>query len=895
MSEIGKIQPTEITNEMQRSYLDYAMSVIVARALPDVRDGLKPVHRRILYTMHQMGLRPGGSFTKSAKVVGETMGKYHPHGNDPIYDALVRLAQEFSMRYPLVHGQGNFGSVDGDPPAAMRYTEVKLAKIAVELLVDIESETVPMIDTYDASHKEPAYLPGKLPNLLLMGSEGIAVGMATKIPPHNLREVTQTIAITIKKGMLSAGKSDETSTTAASNKKTNDELAKTVDFTLEQIKLEASGEKPRQTSNLIGEEEIPIPQFSFTSEVGVEDLMKALPGPDFPTGGAIYDAKSLSEVYATGRGRIVVRGIAKVEDTEKKPKIVITEIPYQVNKSLLVAKIAQLYREKKINGIADIRDESDRAGMSIVIELKRDGNPKAILNNLYKHTQLQTSFPANFVALVDGIPRTLNLKQILVEYIQHRQGVIVARTIFELRAARRRAHILEGLKIALDNLDAVIETIRRAKDADDARVQLMKKFYLSEIQATAILDMQLRRLAQLERTKIEDEYKAIGLKIIELEGLLKYPQRILDVISQETENLAKEYGDERKTKIYQAKLGEFKQEDLVAKEETLITLTRGGYIKRVPLNLYRQQARGGKGITGMATRGEDEITHLAFATTHDQLLVFTDTGRVLSVPVWEIPEGSRISKGQAIINFAQLDKGEQVATILPLIKNQHSSHLFMATEKGIVKKTPVSDYQNIRGKGIIAIKLDKGDKLIWVKPTSGDNEILLISKLGKAIRFSEKGVRPLGRATMGVMGMKLAKDDEIIGMEVIEKKGTSKREFDDILVVTEKGMGKRTPIDLFPLQKRAGQGVKSVVISPKSGNVQTAILINEETAQVILNSRMGQVVKLPIKDIPRLSRATQGVILMRFGKTSDLIAAVTTVPKEEAGEDAPVPTPEPVH
>lgn len=866
-SNIGKIQQVEITEELQKSYLDYAMSVIVARALPDVRDGLKPVHRRILFTMHQMGLRPGGPFTKSVKVVGEVMGKYHPHGDMPVYDALVRMAQDFSMRYPVIFPQGNFGSVDGDPPAAMRYTEVKLAPIALELLSDIESETVKMSDNFDATLKEPEVLPARLPNLLLMGADGIAVGMATKIPPHNLREVAQAVIATIKKGKLEA---------IGANGK--------VEFTIEQIKLETGGAQ-KEKKPPITDGEISKLELNFTSDVTIEELVTHVPGPDFPTGGAIYDAKSLVEVYGSGRGKITVRGIAKIEEAKGgRQKIVITEIPYQVNKAQLVMRIAQLARDKKIAGIADLRDESDRTGMSVVIELRRDANAKSVLNNLYKHTSLQTSFPANFVALVDGVPRTLALKQILVEYVGHRQRVIVARTIFDLRAARKRAHILEGLKIALDNLDAVIETIRRAQDADDAREKLMTRFKLSEIQATAILDMQLRRLARLEREKIEAEYKEILGKVAELEAILKSPEKILEIITEEIKKLVGEYGDERRTKIFQAKLGEFREEDLVAKEDCLITLSRGGYVKRVPLATYRQQGRGGKGIMGMTTKGEDEIVHIAFASTHDQLLVFTNRGRVLSTPVWEIPETSRVARGQAIVNFVGLERDEQVKTILALNKEKSREYLFMATQRGVVKKTPVGDFANIRNKGIIAIKLEKTDQLIWVHPTRGQDDILLVTKLGKAIKFSEKNVRPLGRATMGVRGIRLGKEDDLIGMEVIEsdKKPESKKEFWDLLVVTEKGLGKRTPVRLFPRQGRGGAGVKVCTVTSRTGEIKIAMLVTADIAQIVITSRAGQVIKLPVKNIPQLSRVAQGVILMRFGKANDSVAAVTTIPKEQA-------------
>lgn len=859
--DIGKIQPVEITEELQKSYLDYAMSVIVSRALPDVRDGLKPVHRRILYAMYRVGLRPGGGFSKSAKVVGEVLGKYHPHGDMPVYDALVRLAQDFSMRYPLVDGQGNFGSVDGDPPAAMRYTEVRLSHISLEILSDLDSDTVEWLDNFDATLKEPVYLPAKLPNLLLMGADGIAVGMATKIPPHNLREVVKAALATIARGTLTPVENGE------------EPLAT---FTLKKIELAV---KENQESD------IPIPKLQFASEITTEELVEHIPGPDFPTGGAIYDAHSLIELYGSGRGKIIVRGIAKIEEGQGgKSRIVVTEIPYQVNKAQLVARIAQLARDKKIQGISDIRDESDRTGMSVVIELRRDAKPKAVLNNLYKHTTLQTSFPANFVALVDGVPHTLGLKRILTEYIDHRQRIIVRRTVFELREARRRAHILEGLKIALDNLDAVIDTIKKAANADEAKQKLMSRFALTEVQATAILDMQLRRLARLEREKIEQEWRELQELIKKLEGILTTPQKTLDVLTNELEELVKVYGDIRRTKIYQTKLGEFSQEDLVAKEETLITLTAGGYIKRVPFSTYRQQARGGKGVMGTAVKREDEIVYFTSASTHDLLLVFTDRGRVYATPVWEIPEGSRLSRGQAIINLVNLEAEEAIQTILPLAKMGDTKFLFMATKGGEVKKTGILKFANIRGRGIVAIKLDKNDRLAWVKPTTGEDEILLVTQKGKAIRFKEAHIRPTGRATMGVRGVRLGKDDSVIGMEVIYKRKDvdgRKKPFTDILVVTERGLGKRTPVKLFPLQGRGGVGVKIANINNKTGNIITALFAVEDIKQIIITSKAGQVIKLPIRNVPQLGRATQGVILMRFTKAEDGVAAVATVDEGE--------------
>ena len=871
MSDIGKVQPTEITSELSQSYLDYAMSVIVARALPDVRDGLKPVHRRILYAMHLLGLHSSSSFSKSAKIVGEVLGKYHPHGDVPVYDALVRLAQDFSMRYPLVRGQGNFGSVDGDPPAAMRYTEVKLAQISDFMLTDIEKETVEFMDNFDATLKEPIYLPALLPNLLLMGSEGIAVGMATKIPPHNLGEVVDAVIATIKKGkVISEAKEQE----------------KKTDFVIKKINLVASGEEKGLT-----EKEINPSAISFDSEISIEELTRLIPGPDFPTAGAIYDANSLTEVYATGRGKVSVRGIAEIKEGKKgKSQIVITEIPYQVNKAEMVARIAELVKEKKIVGISDLRDESDKEGMTVVVELKRDAKPKAVLNNIYKHTKLQSTFPANFVALVDGTPHTLGLKQILVEYIKHRQRVITRRTIYELTEAKRRAHILEGLKIALDNLDAVIKTIRASRTQDDAKNNLVRKFGLTEIQATAILDMQLRRLAALEREKIEKEYQEMKKLIDSLTLILKNPGRVLDIIVKEITELKAKYGDPRRTKIYKAAVGEFSEEDLVAKEETLITVTKTGYIKRVPRGTYKAQRRGGKGVVGMTTKEEDEISHFLTASTHDMILFFTDKGRVFGTKAWEIPETSRQAKGQALVNLLNLEQGEEIRSILPLEKNGSGKNLILATLSGLVKKTPISQYENLRVSGLIAIRLRGVDKLVSAHLTSGNDHILILSKKGKAIRFPEVNARPMGRATSGVTGMKLEPGDEVISMEVFAGKPPKKKDkriklFRDILTISQKGIGKRTGVHLFPIQRRSGKGVKAAIVNDRTGNLAAAIMLTQKIEQVVITSRGGQVIKLPVKNIPQLGRATQGVILMRFASKTDSVAAVACLEKESVEEE----------
>ena len=868
--EIGKVKPVEITEELSKSYLDYAMSVIVSRALPDVRDGLKPVHRRILYAIHMMGLTPGKPFTKSAKVVGEVLGKYHPHGDTPVYDALVRLAQGFNIRYPLIEGQGNFGSVDGDPPAAMRYTEARMSKIATNMLTDIEKDTVNFVDNFDATLKEPVYLPAVLPNLLLMGSEGIAVGMATKIPPHNLSEVVDAIRETIKKGKIIAKLSD---------------TKKQADFVIKKIDLAAEKKKADEQNGIVKPAEV-----GFESDITVDELVKIIPGPDFPTGAAIYEASAMNEIYATGRGKITVRGISEIQQGERgRQQIVITEIPYQVNKAKLVIKIADLVKNKKIKGIATLRDESDKDGMRIVVELKRDAKPKAVLNNIYKHTRLQTTFPANFVTLVGGTPHTVNLKLILVEYVKHRQKVITRRTIFELTSAKRRAHILEGLKIALDNLDAVIKTIRGSRTQADAKVNLIKKFKLSELQAEAILDMQLRRLAALERKKIQAEYKLLKTLIDRLTSILKDPKKVLKIIVKELKELKQDFGDARRTKIYKAKIGEFSEQDLVAKEDALITVTKTGYIKRVPRGTYRSQRRGGKGVVGMTTKEEDEIEHIIASTTHDQLLFFTDRGKVYGTKTWEIPETTRQAKGQALVNILDLEQDEKVLSILPLNPEGKGKNLIISTALGMIKKTRIIQFANLRTSGLIAIRLKNNDSLVSVHETKGDDHILIITKNGKSIRFPEANVRAMGRATKGVRGIKLDKSDRAIGMNVFPKKlrkpsDKRKKVFRDMLTLSKNGLGKRTSVHLFPAQRRAGKGVKAAQVNSKTGELACAIMVTEKVELIVITSKMGQVIKLPLKNIPKMGRATQGVILMRFAKKRDHLAAVTTLGKNDGNK-----------
>lgn len=819
MADIGKLHQTGISEEMKRAYLDYAMSVIVSRALPDVRDGLKPVHRRILFAMDELNLSHSAKYSKSAKIVGEVMGKFHPHGDTAIYDALVRLAQDFSMRYPLIDGQGNFGSMDGDPPAAMRYTEARMAAITGEMLLDIDKETVDFTGNFDDTIQEPVYLPAKLPNLLLMGSEGIAVGMATKIPPHNLGEVIDA-----------------------------------VNFMIDKTKVN-------------------LDPFTVTSDVTVDELLEFIKGPDFPTAGSIYDIAEIKNVYTTGRGRILIRGKADIEEIgQGKSAIIITELPYQVNKALLVARIAELVREKKIEGISDLRDESDRHGIRVVVELKRDSSPKRVLNNLFKYTSLQTTFSANVVALVDNTPQTLNLKSILEEYIKHRYLIIKKRSEFELKQAKARLHILEGLKIAVDNLDAVIKTIRESKTQDDAKENLMKKFKLSELQAVAILDLQLRRLAALERQKIEDEYQMVKETIAYLEDLLAHPEKILKIVKDESSYLKEKYADERRTKVYKGKVGEFSEEDLIPNEPTVITLTTTGYIKRQSLTSFRTQQRGGKGVKGMTTKDEDGIMNIRSTMTHDNILFFTNKGKVYQTKAYEIDESSRTSKGTAVVNLINIEAGEKVESFITYNKDDEFKHVFLATRNGTVKKTAKSEFENIRKSGIVAIKLDKGDELAWSNPTTGADDILVYTRNGKCIRFDEKSIRPLGRATRGVRGIKLSGDDLVVGMDVVKKDDNP-----ELLTIMENGYGKKTLVKEFNAQSRGGMGVKIAEVTTKTGKVASSQVIPPNAKEVIITSIKGQVVKLEIDSIPKLSRATQGVILMRFSKQDDRIAAITCV------------------
>lgn len=827
-------QRTEISTEMKRAYLNYAMSVIVSRALPDVRDGLKPVHRRILYAMYRLGLTFNAKLSKSAKVVGDVLGKYHPHGDAPVYDSLVRMAQHFSMRYPLVKGQGNFGSIDGDPPAAMRYTEVKLEKIADEMTQDIDKETVGWIDNFDASLKEPLYLPAKLPNLLLMGAEGIAVGMATKIPPHNLSELIDALCVMIDKAKRIGGKEK-------SDKQTTDEFKNAIFY-----------------------------------DVSLDQLLEHVKGPDFPTAGLIYGFEEIRETYATGRGKILIRAKLESEDLGKgKTAIIVTELPYQVNKATLIEKIANLVRDKKIVGISDLRDESDRDGIRIYIELKRDAVYKKVVNNLYKHTELQTSFPANMVVLVDGTPQTLSLKSILEHYLNHRIDIVVKRSEFELKQAKARAHILEGLLIALDHIDAVIEVIKKSKNEPEARENLVKKFKLSEIQAQAILDMQLKRLTGLERDKIEDELKMLKETIEYLEALLKDVFKILKVIKQELRELKEKFGDERRTKIFKYRPGEFSDEELIENREVIVILTKEGYIKHVPRETFKVQHRGGKGVTGFEIGQEDNVYHITTAMTHDSILFFTNKGKVYQTRVWEIPAGTRVSKGKAIINVINISSDEKITSILTYDNKKASEKLFilMCTKLGTVKKTPLSQFTNIRGSGIISIKLEPSDELMWVKITDGKQLVVIATHRGKAIVFKEGNVSSTGRNSIGVRGIRLGAGDIVCSMDVFHESEREKK----LMVLTENGIGKKTKVLLFRLQKRGGQGVKIAGIDARTGNICFSSIIADEEKTLVITSTKGQVVKIPIKSIPTLSRVAKGVILMRFSNKADKIASATFI------------------
>lgn len=809
-----KISQTSLTVEMETSYLDYAMSVIVSRALPDVRDGLKPVHRKILYAMWTMGLRANAKFRKSATVVGEVLGKYHPHGDVAVYDALVRMAQDFAMRYPLIKGQGNFGSIDGDNAAAMRYSEAKLSPISEESLFDLEKETVNFVPNYDGTLKEPIVLPSKTPNLLLNGSMGIAVGMATAIPPHNLREVV-------------------------------DGLIYLVDH----------------------------------PQADLDDLMEFIKGPDFPTGGIIYDLNEIKAAYATGKGSIVMRAVTEIiEEKNGQFQIIVNEIPYQVNKATLLEKIAELVKDKKVEGIKDLRDESGKEGIRIVIELKKEAFPKKVLNNLFKHTQLQETFHVNFLALVDGLqPKILTLKIALEEFLKHRQGVIRRRTTFDLEKAKERAHILEGLVMALEDIDRIIATIKKSKDRDDAKINLISKFKLSERQAIAILEMKLQQLASLERIKIEEELKEKKKLIKELSEILKEPKKILTIIKEELKAVKEKYGDERKTKIIKSAINKISTEDLIPNEATIIMITRDGYIKRLAPNLFHTQGRGGKGVIGLTTKEEDLVEHFLSTMTHADMLFFTSKGRVFELKAYEIPPASRTAKGQALVNFLQLAPEELVTAILTSSDLGDFKFLMMVTKNGLIKKVSLELFQNIRRSGIIAIKLKNDDILHWIKPTTGRDDVILISANGQAIRTKEKNIRAMGRAAVGVRGIRLKKGDGVVGMDIINDGKISASE--QLLVVMENGFGKRSSLGYYKVQGRGGTGIKTAKVSKKTGQIVSAFLVNKklENEDLIIISEKGQVIRLPLKSVNVLGRATQGVRLMRFKEAGGKVASVTFI------------------
>ncbi len=811
-SNRGKIEDIKIVQEMQDSYLDYAMSVIVQRALPDVRDGLKPVHRRILYAMHDVGLKPQAKFKKSATVVGEVLGKYHPHGDTAVYESLVRMAQDFSMRYPLVHGQGNFGSMDGDSAAAMRYTECKLKHISEELLADIDKNTVDFVDNYDKSRKEPSVLPAKVPQLLLNGAMGIAVGMATNIPPHNLTEI------------LNA------------------------------------------TSYLID-----------NPEATVEDLMEFVKGPDFPTGGFIFGQKDIHQAYSTGKGRIDMRAKVDILENQKgRFQIIVSEMIYQVNKSALIEKIADLVKEKKIEGIRDLRDESDRDGVRVVIDLKNDAYPKKVLNKLYQLTDLQKTFHMNMLALVDGIqPRVLTLKMVLEYFVKYREDVVRRRTQFELDRAKERAHILEGLDKALDHIDAIIKTIKKAPTKEEAHKDLMKDFKLSDRQADAILEMKLQTLAGLERKKIKDELEEKRILIKNLEAILKSRAKIMGIIKDEMNEVKEKYGDERKTKVYKNAIGEFTQEDLIPSEDVIVTITREGYIKRMSPEIYHVQHRGGKGVIGATMKEEDVVDHFFTTNTHNDLLFFTNMGRVFQTKAHEIPPSTRTAKGQAIVNFLQLAPEEDVTAVISFKEKENIKFLVMATKNGIIKKTEIEEFSNVRRSGLISIKLKKNDELRWVKASSGSDEVMVIASNGQAIRFKEKDIRSMGRNASGVMAMRLKSSADVVSMDIIPS-GNKGNKF--ILTLTENGYGKISDLKFYKTQRRSGSGIKTAVINNKTGKLVGARTIKEETMakDLIVVSRKGQIIRTPLSSIAKSGRATQGVRTMRLD-AADKVSSVTIV------------------
>jgi DNA gyrase subunit A len=804
--------PIYIEDEMRNSYIDYSMSVIVSRALPDVRDGLKPVHRRVLVAMRELNLLHDRPFRKSAKITGDVTGNYHPHGTVAVYETMVRMAQTFSMRYPLVDGQGNFGSVDGDAPAAERYTEARLTEFAEEMLRDIERDTVNMRPNYDESREEPVVLPAAVPNLLVNGSSGIAVGMATNVPPHNLREIVDAIHHVID-----------------------------------------------------------------NPGCEVDELLSLVTGPDFPTGGIIYGRQGITDCYRTGRGHITVRSKTEVEEIRKdRQAIIVTEIPYMVSKAALLEKIADLVKDGPLDGISDLRDESDREGMRIVIELKRDAQPKVVLNQLFKHTQMQTTFGANMLALVGNRPLTLTLKEMIQHYIGHRQEVVVRRTKFDLAEAEKRAHILEGLKIALDHIDEIVKLIRAAADTESARTGLMSRFGLSEIQASAILEMRLSRLTGLERKKVEDEYLEVIQLIESLKAILASPAKVLQIIKEELVQVRERFGDDRRTEIV-AGSGEFEAEDLIAEEDMVITISHAGYIKRLPVTTYRSQRRGGRGVTGAGTREEDFIEHLFIASTHSYILVFTDRGRVYWLKVHEVPQGGRTAKGKAIVNMVEMSQQERVASVLPVKEFDDTHFIMMVTKNGTAKKTPLSAYSNPRRGGIVAIGVDGDDSLIDAVLTDGTQDIILQKRNGKAIRFNEGDVRPMGRTAYGVRGVTLEEDDAVVGMIAVKREAS-------LLVATENGYGKRSPISEYRITGRGGKGIISIQATERNGRVVAALEVVSND-QVMLITRGGIVIRTKVSEISEIGRNTQGVRLINLEEGDQLIDVAKVEEKDEGEEE----------
>ncbi len=813
LSLIGKIEPQNIVDEMEVSYLDYAMSVIVGRALPDIRDGLKPVHRRILYSMWQSGLRSSAKFKKCATVVGDVLGKYHPHGDSAVYDSLVRMAQDFSLRYPLVRGQGNFGSLDGDNAAAYRYTEAKLEQISEDLLLDIEKDTVDFRPNFDGTHKEPKVLPARLPNLLINGTVGIAVGMASNIPPHNLTEVCNGVLLLIQ-----------------------------------------------------------------NKDATIDDLTEIILGPDFPTGGIAYSRSDMKQALATGKGGVVVRAKTEIVEGAKGWQIIVHEIPFQVNKANLLMRIAQNVRDKKIEGIRDLRDESSKDGVRIVIDLKKDSYPRKVLNRLYQTSQLQDTVHYNMLALIGGIqPRILNVKMILEEYLKHRQEVVRRRTQYDLTRAQERAHILEGLRIAIAQIDKIIATIKKSKDKDEARLNLIKGFKLSERQAVAILEMRLQQLANLETLRIETEFDEKMKIIKELESILNSEKRMLGVIAKEVTELRDKYGDERRTEIIKHGTKEFSIEDVVPDAPTVVMITRAGYIKRLPPDTFKTQKRGGKGVAGLTTKEEDVVENVFSTTTHKDLLFFTSRGRVFKLKAYDVPESSRTAKGQALVNFLQLTPGETVSATLSMSEVE-DGYLIMVTNKGVIKKTQVSEYEKVRQSGLNAIKLNDGDNLEWVFPTSGKDDVVLVTAAGQAIRFAESTVRPMGRVAAGVRGIKMKSGDQIVGMGVIPEGSSKKKGQKELLVIMKNGYGKRSDVTEYKVQGRGGSGIKTANITKKTGEIVSARVVDgKDERDLFVVTEAGQVLRSALKSVSVLGRATQGVRVMRFKKAEDTIASIALI------------------